>query len=246
MMPLDCKNIKHNKYQAPPYDAQSYAYRNRRDIECTPKRLMMLYNCGSITRPSTHSGIMGLEKQNNTLNRFDFALGTHGIVKASTNAEVFVCANNIDAYQYWKRETGKPKRKRIQPQYPTFVEMYPDVFQQIAYIITNTLNLELFINNFKHRDGTTRMMTIIDADRETLKNEVYDMIFKNCLTFSNKNNKNWSDSHNLHLWILLKKYKYFNKLNEKKLKKLYKYFNQKFDVDFLFERCRAMGTAYNV
>lgn len=63
-MPLDCKQ---NNGQCPPYDKFSYAYRNRRDIECKPSHLILCFNAGYKIRPTTQMGIMALESSNNTL-----------------------------------------------------------------------------------------------------------------------------------------------------------------------------------
>ena len=67
MMPKDCK--KHAN-QTAPYDLMSYAYRNRRDLECNPLHVELCWNCGYVSRPPTHLGIMGLESRNNILNQF--------------------------------------------------------------------------------------------------------------------------------------------------------------------------------
>ena len=69
MMPIDSKKTKE---KLPPYDPLSYAYRNRRDSECDPTNVKPCWNCGNVSRPSSHIGIMGLESRNAVLNQFNW------------------------------------------------------------------------------------------------------------------------------------------------------------------------------
>ena len=57
LMPKDCKQ---NPKMTPVYDLKAFGYRNRRNIECVPADIELLWNCGIHDRPPTQLGVMAL------------------------------------------------------------------------------------------------------------------------------------------------------------------------------------------
>lgn len=53
-MPKDCKL---NSKQEPVYNPESFAYRNRRNIECYPEHILMLWHCADVSKLLPNIGL---------------------------------------------------------------------------------------------------------------------------------------------------------------------------------------------
>ncbi len=243
MMPKDCKR---NRYLLPVYDRYSFGYCNRRDIDCNPEHIQLIWNCGTLQRPCTHEGIMALESKNTLLNQWKWKLGSQGIVKAYLNSFLFLLNSHVITNNYWKTETDKEISKRQQSGYQTWIEMYPDQFDRIERIIVSLRNLTFLTQSpYYDKEGNVRMTTIIDCNEKELKATVYNMIRRNGLKFTKTkgNKEGWTERHNLDLFCLLQENEWFS-IDEKLLKEIKKYFHGKFEIDYLWMRCKSFGAKY--
>ena len=231
LTPLDCKhNLK------PVYDPKSYAYRNRRDIECKPSHLQIVWNGSDVERPSTHMGMMGLEQRNNILNQFRFKLGHQNFSSALLNGALFVIHNHWLTNQYWKTEHKLPKHKRRQPQYHTWIEKFPLQFKQLDIALNNMFDLSKMRHNFKSPRGTYTCLTIIDINEKELETMAFDMIEKNSIQFNTKHRK-WNSRHLLSMFTYISR-KGWTQLNERRIDKIYYHFGGEIDRDIIWNQCR--------
>ena len=239
MMPKDCKK---DANQTAAYDLTSYAYRNRRDLECNPLHIELCWNCGYVSRPSTHLGIMVLESRNNILNQFNWRLGHQGIITAIFNAQTWMFHNNYITLRYWTKETNKPIDNRKQPGYKTFNELYPEQTNKIKILFSTALNLSLFKDKFTDKKGFVKIIPVMDIDENAVKEHVYNIIKKNGLKFSKKSLV-FSSQHRLYLWCFLNERGWWN-MNQDRLTKLYTHFGKKLTKDKLWEECAKLGASW--
>ncbi len=185
-------------------------------------------------------GTMGLESRNNFMNRFCWKFGHQGIILAMTNAEIFKLSANWKCLQYWLNEESKPVPQRKQPQYPTFVQLYPQQFEHLSKAYGAIFSLKLFDNLFKANDGKYHLITNIEYDEKRLKDKIYEMMLLNELKFD-KDDEKWTHNHKNALWLYLMRYHDKAPINNKILREVSTFFNDKFHLDLLWEVCKSIG-----
>ena len=234
MMPLDCKQGT----LAPVYNWKSFGYRNRRDIECLPEHIKLVWNGSNVERPSPQMGIMGLESRNKILNQFNFRIGQQKMSTAILNGALFVMHNHYITLQYWKEEHAKPKPQRKQPEYHTWIDKFPHEFKQLNDALNNMFQLSSTLRNGfnKATDDTHRCLTVIEVDEVALNEMACDMIEKNGLQFK-KNQKEWSSRHLLSMFAYISR-KQWTKINEKCIDEIYMYFEEEIDKDTIWKHCK--------
>ncbi len=78
-MPKDCKT---NPFLSAPYELLEPAFRAR--------HLELMFNCGYVTRPPPHQGIMNLERTNRIWTSYGFGVGSPGLEMIQCNQQIFV------------------------------------------------------------------------------------------------------------------------------------------------------------
>ena len=106
--------------------------------------------------------------------------------------------------------------------------------------ISATLDMKLF-DTFRYKDGTVRILTIIEYDEETMRKKVYEMIRKNGLIFGKKGL--FTRQHLLSLWCLLSENEW-RVMNDNILEQVCKYFNRVLDQDKMWEQCQSIGASW--
>ena len=114
------------------------------------------------------------------------------------------------------------------------------IINEISCIISATLDMKLF-DTFRYKDGTVRILTIIEYDEETMRKKVYEMIRKNGLTFGKKGL--FTRQHLLSLWCLLSENEW-RVMNDNILEQVCKYFNRLLDEDKMWEQCQSIGASW--
>ena len=233
-MPLDCKQGK----IAPVYDWKSFGYRNRRDIECLPEHIRLVWNGSDVTRPSPQMGIMGLESRNKILNQFHFRIGQQKLATAILNSSLFVIHNHWITLNYWKEQHAKPEKERAQPEYHTWIEKFPQEFKELEDTLNDMFQFSSKLrNNFnKRKDKKHRLLTVIDVDETALNNMACDMIEKNALQFNKKDLK-WNSRHLLSMFAYITK-KGWTLITEQCVEELYEYFEEQIDKDTIWKHCK--------
>ena len=131
-MPRICKQ---NKWKAPVYDQEVFAYRNRRDLECKPAHMRMLWNCGYIDCQTPGNGILPVEARNAICTQTQISFnGAKSLATAVVESIQYKCIANMKAILYWHEQTQLPLHMRNKPGVATFPERYPGIWKQITQV----------------------------------------------------------------------------------------------------------------
>ncbi len=229
--PIACDND--NGTGVPAYEPTRHAFFLKKKNENAPSHIKLNWENGNIPDPPTRMGMMNLEFLNKLTNTFNIRKTGASIVGTQKNVAFYVATINNKTNKYWSEQDSKNTKKS------TIVDRYPIQHQRITDLYNNTLNLQLFKDNFhkNYTDGGYRLMPVIYCS-DIVNDAAYDEIIKNNLINLDTKDK-WSNFHYVALKAYIQKYDIKSITNEI-LDKLYTFFEKHFDTAFLNSKCKSL------
>ena len=205
-------------------------------------------------------GIMNCEARNAILNAFGWKKGQSGFVNGIINGFIFEFAANYRNYHYRMQASEEydklmqeieadDDQKEIHDLLPTdqpYAQIYPEIYTQLRTIFESVENLQLFRDSYRTADESTRMLTVIDYDKEEL-NEVVCEYIKSC-GFKFRQKKKWNSCHYTWLLVVCSVKNRWKTIDSVRLSALLKSFKQQFPescknltLDDLCKKCQDVG-----